>query len=246
MIFFSVVCSLCTGLSILLQHFPSKLLILNFCPSWCSQPCQDSKVPRIFVSLCVSLYCLVLLQSWVFNFPLGSKGCLKCPVKPKPGRLWDHATSRNASSVHWNFISALPMQHIKSAHVAGWPSVSMSASLLLAGESKSGGSKSHVWGHLTYLARSQKTSTKPLDAMRTGPPPLGCQLFRIVCWAPCGQDASGVIKLPQPEGDFVKWDDLVCWLHWWVFFFFGGGAIFIVMHAARAPLCRDFGTCKIE
>lgn len=26
----------------------------------------------------------------------------------------------------------------------------MSASLLLAGESKSGGSKSHVWGHLTY------------------------------------------------------------------------------------------------
>ena len=76
------------------------------------------------------------------------------------------------------------------------------------------------------LARSQKTSTKPLDAMRTGPPPLGCQLFRIVCWAPCGQDASGVIKLPQPEGDFVKWDDLVCWLHWWVFFFFFGGGNF--------------------
>lgn len=31
----------------------------------------------------------------------------------------------------------------------------------------------------------------------------------------------------------------------WIFFL-GAGAIFIVMHAARAPLCWDFGTCKIE
>ena len=128
------------------------------------------------ISLCLFVFpCALAVLS--LPFPTWLKRCLKCPVKPKPGRLWDHATSRNASSIHWNFIS-LPMQHIKSAHVAGWPSVSMSASLLLAGESKSGGSKSHVWGHLTYLARSQKTSTKPLDAMRTGPAPLGCQLFR--------------------------------------------------------------------
>eukprot|EP00434_Breviolum_minutum_P027896 symbB.v1.2.024679.t1/scaffold2350.1/size109873/9 len=55
----------------------------------------------------------------------------------------------------------------------------------------------------------------------------------------CYEDASGVIKLPQPEGDFVKWDDLASArrLHM-------DGTFFMVHDEARWVIL-EYGTGKL-